>query len=334
MPDSNTQQEVPTLVRYRTLTDRLDAIDTKIVAAAFDIDALAASGALDGVDLVAVSQSGTEKKATLAAVWRQDVASGGTVTQGTGPGTVASGFAISAGVIGSYGDGAFAHGFAYGGTISAQGNASSASGYTYGAGSLIQAGPYAGGGVARGVAIGGSIEARGFGSTATGRANSASSIVSSGGGSFANGYADGVGSGVYAASGGGFVTGYAGSGGYIGSTGTGAVAFGRATNNGELTASGIGSFAGGLATGTGDILSSAYGSFAFGWAYGGDIVASAYNSVQFGPGTNAQADSLSVGGTVRLKGTVGAPGTPRNGDQWVANNYVYIRSNGVSVKIT
>lgn len=315
MGDGPSNQEIPTAVTYRGLTERLDAIDVKIVAAAagFDFDGLPSAGTLVPADYAAVSQSGTEKKATLAQVWRQEASNGGAIDV--------------------YGSGAVAWGLAVEGGIVSRGPGALAFGYAYGAGSTIEVGPYGGGGMARGGAFGGgSIEALGPGATAQGGAVGGS-ILSGGGGGFANGYVFGVGAEVYAASG-GVAFGYAGSGSSIRQTASGSIAFGSASSYGEIYASGIGSFAGGVATADGDVTSSAYGSFAFGRASPTDIVADAYNSVQFGPGTNSLQDSLSVGTTLRLKGTTGAPGTPRNGDQWVNNNYVYIRSNGVSVKIT
>jgi hypothetical protein len=506
MPDSNTQQEVPTLVRYRTLTDRLDAIDLKIVAATFDIDALAAAGALQGVDLIAVSQSTVEKKAELAAVWRQDTPNIGTVFQGeassfahglatygsisaSSPGSHAWGSAYAGGAtIQAGGDGATAFGesgafggsiyatgggslgfgsVGSGGTISSSGYGSFAAGLARGGGSIATTGGvavgsavssgriYSDGGFATGTSNGvnsyvaaigagtfvagnaydggnmqayapgafsqgfagtfGTILAEGAGSTAAGFAdgydaagvitavgNGASatgwgyggSITAEGRGSVATGSVNGVngnpasittgeyghgalargsvrsgsritalgyGSTAFGASGnypgvieaqydGGVAGGFTGySGGDILSTDQGAFAFGF-TASGTIEAGGAGSlalgyaggtiktyaagaFAGGRSNSGFDISASGRASFAFGDAYSADIVASAAGSVQFGAGTNSLADSVSVGTTVRLKGTTGAPGTPRNGDIWVANNYMYLRTNGVSRKI-
>ena len=63
-------------------------------------------------------------------------------------------------------------------------------------------------------------------------------------------------------------------------------------------------------------------------------MASATNSAQFGPGTNALADSLAVGDMtgsgIRIAGT-GAPGTPVDGDIWKASGDLNFRSNGVTV---
>ena len=98
-----------------------------------------------------------------------------------------------------------------------------------------------------------------------------------------------------------------------------------------------GTFAGGYSqTGYGITAdgAGAHCAFAWGLADTAAIVASAKNATQFGPGTNAQADSLSVGTGPRLKGTDGAPSTPRNGDIWVASGYIYMHSNSTTQKIT
>lgn len=63
------------------------------------------------------------------------------------------------------------------------------------------------------------------------------------------------------------------------------------------------------------------------------IIASGRGAFQWGPGTNAVDQSLAVGGALRLNCLTGTPGALRNGDQWEASGYVYIRSGGVSVKI-
>lgn len=116
--------------------------------------------------------------------------------------------------------------------------------------------------------------------------------------------------------------------------GKGSFAMGKAYNGTIQAGNGTyGSFAFGSANGF-NITATGDGSLAFGSATAANISASATNSAQFFEGSNTQAGSLSVGTTVRLKGTTGAPTSPRNGDIWVNSNYVYIRSNGVSVKIT
>ncbi len=130
-----------------------------------------------------------------------------------------------------------------------------------------------------------------------------------------------------------FAQGHVVSGGTIRANSPGAFAQGRA-NNKDIIASGQGSFAHGRAQSSGDIIASGHGSLAIGDAAAGDIVASAINSCQFGPGTNALADTFQIGnGGVRFKGTTGAPSALQNGDIWVASGYLYFRTNGVSVKM-
>lgn len=102
----------------------------------------------------------------------------------------------------------------------------------------------------------------------------------------------------------------------------------------DISATGTGSFAHGLASNN-DILASGTGSLAHGSASAGDITASATNSVQFGAGTNAEAESLQVGGKIRIKGTAGEPTSNlHNGDIWVDAGDVFIRTGGISVNIT
>lgn len=161
------------------------------------------------------------------------------------------------------------------------------------------------------------------------------------------------------------------SGGLISAIGSGSIAFGRTTAS-KIQSSGIGSRAGGEATGVGDILAIAEGSFAFGragnasitvtlsgkgamafgwsqyykieaaekgamafgWASVASIAANQTNSFQFGPGTNNLPDSLKVGIGIQLKGTVGAPTSPINGQIWLgSDDFVYIRSSNTSIKL-
>jgi hypothetical protein len=56
-------------------------------------------------------------------------------------------------------------------------------------------------------------------------------------------------------------------------------------------------------------------------------------AVQFSTGANAYGTSLQIGGGIRIHGDTGATPT-RNGDIWLNGGYVYVRSNGSSVKIT
>lgn len=120
----------------------------------------------------------------------------------------------------------------------------------------------------------------------------------------------------------------------ISAAGDGAFAQGIAFNTATISASADGAFAQGNASAA-NITASGLGAFAHGSTTGAvAIVASAANSAQFGPGTNALADSLQVGAAgLRFKGTVGAPAAPQNGDFWIAGVYVYVRSNGVNIQI-
>lgn len=96
-----------------------------------------------------------------------------------------------------------------------------------------------------------------------------------------------------------------------------------------------GAFARGDAASGYNIQATGRGSFAFGRADTEAIVASAANAAQWGPGTNALADSLKVGvAGLRLKGTTGAPGAPVDGDFWVAGGNVYVRSGGATQNLT
>jgi hypothetical protein len=110
----------------------------------------------------------------------------------------------------------------------------------------------------------------------------------------------------------------------------GAVAMGMASG-GHLQSWGWGTFALGSANGGGDyIRADGVGSFAMGNAqYGNNVIAAGYNVGQFSWGANYEDHTFAFGGDLRLN-CAGAPGTPRNGDIWVANNNVYIHSNGVT----
>jgi hypothetical protein len=170
----------------------------------------------------------------------------------------------------------------------------------------------------------------GFGGTQTIRANNAgawamgqiaalattTSIDASGIGSFAQG-------------------GVAGSGG-IHATANGSFAFGLASSSGGITANAFGAFAGGYASSTGAILSSGFGSFAWGAPDVTGISATGSSSIQFGPGANAENDSLQVGiaGTgIAIKGTTGAFGTPANGQIYNNAGTVEIESGGTQIKL-
>jgi hypothetical protein len=156
-------------------------------------------------------------------------------------------------------------------------------------------------------------------------------ILGSGVGAFAHGSADDDAT-IRATNIGSHGFGSAFNGGDIVSSGYGSFAAGGA-NNGGIFATGAGSIAMGRARNTYGIYSYGRGSVAMGDAYSADIRAGANGAMQFGQGTNLTADTVQVGAAgLRLKQTVGAPGVLQNGDIWVANNYVYIRSNGVSCK--
>ena len=120
----------------------------------------------------------------------------------------------------------------------------------------------------------------------------------------------------------------------ITSSGKGSLAFGN-TKDATMESTFPGSIAMGYAD-QNEIESSGKGSFAIGWAGSAQIQAQADNSFQFGEGTNTQADSLMIGGTFRFRGKSQSshPTSPlQNGDMWIRNNFVYVRSNGVNVKI-
>jgi len=236
---------------------------------------------------------------------------------------------------------AFGSAYAYGsGTAKVQASGYSAftAGYAYGSGiSTLEA--TNSGSLAFGYANGRSgtgtakLRSTSNGSFAAGMARQQASsgtatVQASGAGSFAQGY----------------VRGSSTANTLLRATGRGAFAQGSAradsASTATLEATQAGSFAQGYArvtvTGgaTAEIQSTAQGSFAVGYAKNTTIAATAINAAQFGPGSNALADSLQVGSAgIRLKGTTGAPATPQNGDIWVNAGYTYIRSNGVSKKI-
>jgi hypothetical protein len=127
------------------------------------------------------------------------------------------------------------------------------------------------------------------------------------------------------------------------STGQGSFVAGAAiSNNGQnatLEATADGAFAQGFSSsnilGPSLIRASGKGSFAQGSAINGQTIeANKTNAVQFGPGVNGLANSLQVGnGGIRFMGITGTPAAPQNGDFWVNNGFVYVRSNNVSIQI-
>jgi hypothetical protein len=110
----------------------------------------------------------------------------------------------------------------------------------------------------------------------------------------------------------------------IEAVGIGAMAQGSA-NGFNIYASGAGSFARGSATAAA-ITASGTGSMAMGSASSA-ITASATNSFQFGPGVNAQADSLKIGTAgLAFKGTTGAPTSPVTGNFWIDSGSINVHS--------
>jgi len=144
-----------------------------------------------------------------------------------------------------------------------------------------------------------------------------SQIIASGAGSFAQGRPTQSGAGTST----------------IQATGAGSFAQGQAAISSAIEALAAGAFAQGQALGN-NITASGIGAFAHGDSTAGAIVASAANATQFGPGTNALADTFQIGNAgIRFSGTAGAPAAPQNGDFWVNGVFVYVRSNGVSIQI-
>lgn len=192
------------------------------------------------------------------------------------------------------------------------------------------------------------VESTGFAATAIGYAygSGTSRLAASGSGALAFGYANGRSAGstanILSSSGGGFAAGLsrtqAGSGtALIQASGNGSFSQGQCNSvqnlNCTIQASGNGAFAQGSAeTGIAgvpaDVTASGDGAFAQGRALNTTIAATGGNSVQFGPGTNAQANSLQVGGSLRFKGTTGAFSSTADGDFYLSGGVLNFRSNG------
>ena len=213
-------------------------------------------------------------------------------------------------------------------------------GFCYGEGGAYNGGIYglAEGAFAHGYTYDGIIRASGKGAQAFGYANAGSIIYASGIGGFSSGFANNVGY-IEAPGNGGHAMGYAKGGessAYITSSGKGAFAVGYtfgSEGTARIIASASGAFAGGLVQGNGrNITASSLGAFAWGRADTGNIQATASNAVQFGVGVNNQAATVQIGSSGLRFWQTGVPGAPQNGDIWVANSYVYIRSNGVNCK--
>lgn len=122
-------------------------------------------------------------------------------------------------------------------------------------------------------------------------------------------------------------------------TGDGAAARGYARDS-IISIAGKGAFGGGYSRLSNDITAPGSAAFAWGDTQNGAISATAQNSVQFGVGVNAAADSLQVGQTGALGTGLhfhsgGPPGVPVNGDMWVtAAGAVTIMSGGVACVCT
>jgi hypothetical protein len=335
------------------------------------------SGATDSSVLVTDSNgevaSGPATSAVVSGVSLPTAAGQIPLSRGTSDNTTTWGSAGGSipGVPPAAGDNPFAQGSTDGvGTIAATSAGAFAQGYVNGAGSEITAagspGGFAqgsardggtvtsGGGFAQGCAGTGSVFAATVpGAFVQGYATNGGSVTATALGAFAQGVAEGAGSTFTAQKPGAFAQGYARLGGTI-SAGYG-FAQGYA-NGGSITASYCGAFAQGYAA-SGSSITASYTSFALGSAKGGGTISStrsgsfaqgyantaetisatANNAVQFGPGTNAQANSLQVGnGGIRLLGKASAqPQTTfQNGDIWVgADGHVKVRSNGATVSL-
>ena len=261
---------------------------------------------------------------------------GGTIKVDTGGGSMAHGFVQRQGTIRSYGVGSFARGNADSGTIYAGGSGSMASGLVADTDPTSQIKASGPGAHAFGYAkTGGAVIARGKGALAVGSAyDTGSDIDAVSDGSLAGGFIKGGGF-IQSGDKGSMAFGYSKAGGGMGTSYPGAFALGHVDGAGSyISSSAKGAFALGFAIGGNDITARGPGALAFGDATSGTIDASVSNAWQFGPGANAQVNSMSIGTGPRFKGTTGAPLVLRDGDQWVNSGYVYIRSNGVSVKIT
>lgn len=151
------------------------------------------------------------------------------------------------------------------------------------------------------------LSAAAQGSFVQGYAAGSSSIRVTGSGSrgaFAQGRVAGAGSAITASSAGAFAQGRSNAGGIIRVAGSsfGGFAQGSASGAGGLIeVTEDGGFAHGRSRNSYAIQATGSGSFAVGDSYGGAIVASAQNAAQFGPGTNATADSLQVGSDFSAK---------------------------------
>jgi hypothetical protein len=197
------------------------------------------------------------------------------------------------------------------------------SGYSYGAGTVNVVVSAAGAFVqGRPSAATGTAELRntGEGAFVQGRVNNGNAGTLSrlfangaGDGAFVQGlaFSSGANAGVIEAlAAGGFAQGRALGGTIQVSAGAeGGFAHGNALATTTIEAGADGAFAVGNANGD-DIRATGVGSFAVGDSSGGLISATAANAAQFGPGTNATADSLQVGGGGALLGATASATVP------------------------
>lgn len=228
---------------------------------------------------------------------------------------IGTGFSSGAGALAYVHSGPYAYGSFTGGYTFAGGAGGVAEVYGYGTGSFTFGYVSSGAGTSY-------VKAAGTGSIAMGSISGGGTnkILSSGFASFAQGH----------------VSNTTASPATIQATRTGALARGGIYGAGLIEATEAGAVAMGYTIGASVIRASARGSFAFGYPIAGAVVeATAIGAVQFGVGSNSRVNSLQIGSAgLRFNGTTGTPVLPVDGEFWVAAGYVYIRSSGVSVKIT
>jgi hypothetical protein len=281
---------------------------------------------------------------------------------GRGDGSFTFGDAVNGGKLSAKGEGSLAVGRVSYGLIESRGGGAMARGRVSGR-ALIQT--HQQGGFAGGLAqsytfslespIDTQVQSRGNGSFAHGAAIQRGLIQAGADGSAAFGFANAgnhpdtvarVGVGAYFDNDwtgvncpGGFATGWAvseseGDDASVWANNIGAFSSGyakAATADTSIMATGVGSRSLGFAIDYA-ILASGDGAFAGGRATAANITASGHGAFQWGPGTNTHPDSLAVGEAIRLSST--APGTPRDGDIWVAGGFLYGRSSGTTGKIS
>jgi hypothetical protein len=292
----------------------------------------------------------------FAAGWAANGTGAGSASvRAFGTGGFAMGWAYNRGVGGqaeveSNGNGGFAVGYAY---CNASG-VGFAKVYAYGYGSFANGQAWVNGTArARIMAIGkGShahgriysqgtsqayIRAHSAGSHAGGMVRTKTSgecYIRAGYGCFAHGYVYGNADNghIYIYGHGSWAGGFSDNGGEITVYNDGALAFGVA-DGARIIAHREGNFAMGVTFGN-DIEATGFGCFVHGWANTGVIDATGDNAQQFGPGVNAEDDTMKIGvAGIRFKGTDGAPGSPVNGDFWMDGVNAFLKTNGVNGKI-